>query len=113
MFDETGFRKKYRVHKSFFESEYYFSFLKDMQDRELMGHIRFCNDVLHYPPVAAYVLYRKDLYSRALERWEKLALGACFGYLFQFTEGYGYKKAASVWVGLSPTGIKNASYFIR
>ena len=29
---ETGFRKKYRVHKSFFESEYYFSFLKDIPE---------------------------------------------------------------------------------
>lgn len=113
MFDETNFRKKYRVYGGFFESEYYFTFLKDIQNNELMGHLRFCNDVLRYPPVAAYVQYRKDLYCRILERWEKLALGACFGYLFQFSEEYGYKKAVSAWVGLSLTGIKNASYFIK
>ena len=113
MFNEADFRKKYRVHKSFFDSEYYAEFLKDIENEGLMGHLRFCNDVLDYPPVAAYVRYRKDLYCRKLECWEKLALGACFGYLFQFTEKFGYKKAISVWVGLSATGMKNASYFTK
>ena len=51
-----------------------------------------------------------------MEKKEKLALGACFGFLFQYGEyaaHYGPNSAHSIWVNDKVTGIKSASYFTR
>ena len=116
-FDVELFNKTYRGTRWFSEeSKYFTEFLQDIQNAELMSHLRFCNDFLHIPPVYTYVKYRSDFYTEQLEKKEKLALGACFGYLFQYGEYatiYGPNSACSVWVGDKVTGIKNASYFIR
>lgn len=115
-FDIVKFNKTYRGTKWFAEeSKYFDAFLRDIQDDELMSHIKFCNDVLQLPPVYVYVKSRSDIFERELERKEKLALGACFGYLFQYGEyadEYGEDSARSVWVGDKITGIKTASYFV-
>lgn len=116
-FDVSKFNKTYRGTKWFSEESHYFKeFLNDIQDDELMSHLRFCNDILHIPPVYAYVRYRSDLYTVHLERKEKLALGACFGFIFQYGEYapfYGPHTAHKIWVGEKITNIKNASYFIK
>lgn len=115
-FDIVKFNKTYRGTKWFAEeSKYFDAFLRDIQDDELMSHIKFCNDVLQLPPVYVYVKSRSDIFERELERKEKLALGACFGYLFQYGEyadEYGEGSARSVWVGDKIAGIKTASYFV-
>ena len=115
-FDIVKFNKTYRGTKWFAEeSKYFDAFLRDIQDDELMSHIKFCNDVLQLPPVYVYVKSKSDIFERELERKEKLALGACFGYLFQYGEyadEYGEGSARSVWVGDKITGIKTASYFV-
>lgn len=116
-FDVIAFHKTYRGTKWFSEtSRYYTEFLQDIQNKKLMSHLRFCNDILQIPPVYAYVRYRKDLYITPLEKKEKLALGACFGFLFQYGEyaaHYGPNSAHSIWVNDKVTGIKSASYFTR
>lgn len=116
-FDVELFNKTYRGTRWFSEeSKYFTEFLKDIQNAELMSHLRFCNDFLQIPPIFAYVRFRRDLYTGVLEKKEKLALGACFGFLFQYGEYaalYGPNSAHSVWVGDKVTGIKNASYFTR
>lgn len=116
-FDVICFHKTYRGTKWFSEESHYFKeFLQDIQNEELMSHLRFCNDILQIPPVYAYVRYRSDLYTVPLEKKEKLALGACFGFLFQYGQYagfYGSNSACSTWVGDKVTGIKNASYFVR
>lgn len=115
-FDIVKFNKTYRGTKWFTEDSGYFdAFLSDIQNNELMSHIKFCNDVLQLPPVYVYVKSRDDLFKGELERKEKLALGACFGFLFQYGEyadKYGDGSARSVWVGDKTTGIKTASYFV-
>ena len=97
-FDVELFNKTYRGTRWFSEeSKYFTEFLRDIQNAELMSHLRFCNDFLQTPPIF-------------------VALGACFGFLFQYGEYtalYGPNSARSVWVGDKATGIKNASYFTR
>ena len=82
-FDVELFNKTYRGTRWFSEeSKYFTEFLRDIQNAELMSHLRFCNDFLHVPPIYSYVRYRRDLYTGLLEKKEKLALGACFDFCF-------------------------------
>ncbi len=111
-FDVENFTKTYKGTKWYTEEKHFKEFLKDIENEDLIKNLIFCNDYLTFPPVAAYVKYRSDIYNGKIEKKEKLVLGACFGYLFKFC-GLGYNDTKSVWVGDKVTDIKNASYFIK
>ncbi len=114
IFNTDAFNRKYKGTRKFSEnSKYYQLFLRSLQDEKLYEHIVFCNDVLHVPPIYVFVKYYADECKGPMTDGEKRGLGACFGFLFQFTGRYNYKIAKHVWVGDAITGIKNASYFIR
>ncbi|MBE6664014.1 MAG: hypothetical protein E7602_05870 [Ruminococcaceae bacterium] len=111
-FDVESFTKTYKGTSWFLDSSYFKEFLKDIKNNELIKNLIFCNDYLKFPPVVTYLKYRSDIYNTKLEKREKLALGACFGFLFKFS-GLGYVDSKSVWVGDKVTDIKNASYFTK
>ena len=68
-FDVDLFNRTYRGTRWFSdESKYFTEFLKDIQNAELMSHLRFCNDFLQTPPIFAYVRFRRDLYTGSLEK---------------------------------------------
>ena len=110
-FDIESFTKMYKGTKWFVGEKYFEEFLKDIENEDLIKYLIFGNDYLNAPPIFAYIKYREDLYNKELEKKEKLALGACFGFLFKAI--LGYSEAKTVWVGDKTTNIKNASYFIR
>lgn len=111
IFDTEAFNNKYKGTRKFSEtSQYYTLFIRSLSDEKLYEHIIFCNDILKIPPVYVFVKYYN---IGALTDAEKRGLGACFGYLFRFSENFSYKTAVPVWVGDTKTGIKNASYFCR
>ena len=110
-FDIEAFTKMYKGTKWFTEEKHFSDFLMDIKNEELIKNLIFCNDYLSAPPILAYIKYRSDIYTKELEKKEKLALGACFGYLFKVM--LGYKDAKTVWIGDKTTNIKNASYFVK
>lgn len=114
-FTIEDFTKTYKGTRKFTdESPYFREFLKNLEDTELQSHIKFCNDVLEIPPIEVYIKSRRDIFNKTMAKNEKLGLGACFGFLFQYGEykkEYGAGSAVVKWVGDEITGIKNASYF--
>ena len=61
-FDVDLFNRTYRGTRWFSdESKYFTEFFKDIQNAELMSHLRFCNDFLQTPLIFAYVRFRRDL----------------------------------------------------
>ena len=77
-----------------------------VEDRELLGHIIFCNDLHHIPPVKTFLLYyRKELQEitgredAALDVFVKKAIGAFWGMVFKF--GLGYQAQESVSISLN------------
>lgn len=114
VFDTEKFNAKYKGTRKFCEtSGYYPLFLSSLQNEKLYEHILFCNDILHLPPILVFVKYYAEYFNREMTDNEKRGLGACFGYLFQYSGAFHYKSAKPVWVGDRTTGIKNASYFIK
>lgn len=80
--------------------------MKALTDKELLGHIIFCNDLHHIPPVKTFLLYyRKELQEitgredAMLEPFVKKAIGAFWGMVFKF--GLGYQAQESVSISLN------------
>lgn len=57
------------------------------QDETLLGHIRFCNDVLRIAPVKTFLIARK-LTDRPMQPEDKQAVGAFWGFIFKEKLGY-------------------------
>lgn len=117
-FNEQDFLRTYRGTETFVtnESKYYKLFFELLQDDELLGKIKFVNDVLGIPPIKTFILYQReylknDAFNEKMSPVAKRGLGACFGYLYKFVYG-GYESEQS-WFNDEKTGIKTASYFIR
>ena len=86
--------------------------MEAVQDRELLSHIMFCNDLFHIPPVKTFLLYyEQDFISitgredAALEPFVKKAIGAFWGMVFKFV--LGYREQESVSISL------NQRFFVR
>lgn len=116
--NEERFLNTYKGTEKFITDgrEYYSLFLELLNDEDLLAHIKFCNDVLHVPPLETFVRYerdylKKDVFHNKMESYEKRGIGACFGYLYKFIYG-GYESEQS-WFNDKETGIKTASYFIK
>lgn len=116
--DEEDFLKRYRGMERFVtnEREYYSLFLELMQNNDLLGQIKFANDVLGVPPLKSFVLYHRkfsgtNLFDKKMDALPKRGLGACFGYLYKFI--YGGYESDTCWFDDEKTEIKTASYFIK
>lgn len=77
--------------------------MEAVQDRELLSHIMFCNDLFHIPPVKTFLLYyEQDFISitgredAALEPFVKKAIGAFWGMVFKFVLGYQGQESVSI-----------------
>ena len=86
--------------------------MEAVQDRELLSHIMFCNDLFHIPPVKTFLLYyEQDFISitgredAALEPFVKKAIGAFWGMVFKFVLGYQGQESVSISL--------NQKFFVR
>lgn len=104
------FNKTYRGTETFCETKYFRAFLELLNNTDLLGKIKFANDILHQPPVGTWVKVNKELFSETMTKGEKQGLGACFGYLYRFIYSEGYEPRQA-WVNDEITGIRTASYF--
>lgn len=117
-----NFSERYKPFKEFQTAEEYRGYwnlcVRAVEDRELLGHIIFCNDLFHIPPVKTFLLYyREELVKLTgrrdamLEPFVKKAIGAFWGMVFKF--GLGYQAQESVSVSLNQMFmLRTASYFI-
>ena len=103
----AGFAKKYPHFKEFQTNEAYFPYwqlcLQALQNRDLLGHIIFCNDVFGIPPIKAFLCYfegeLKVITGREdarLDDFVKKAIGSVWGYIFKVAFDYAGQKSVSV-----------------
>lgn len=117
-----GFEDNYRHFKGFRENEEYRIFwdkcVETLQDSTLFGHIVFCNDVFHIPPVKTFFTYHSHFFSRylreqgstrGLEVKLRQYIGAFWGSVFQYA--LGYRAHVSVYVGMKEVGVLTGSYY--
>lgn len=104
-----GFSSKYKAFGKFIDSgEYWDMCLDAVRDRELMGHIIFCNDVLNIPPTHTFLRFNEEkLKDKQLNEFEKRSVGAFWGYVFKFVFGYQFQKSVTAKVN----SVRTASYF--
>ena len=114
-FDEQDFLSRYRGINKFIteETEYYKTFLKLLENDELLANIKFSNDEMEIPPIKTFITYERNhgngLFEKKMEPIAKRGLGACFGYLYRFIyQGY---EPEQTWVNDKETGIVTASFF--
>lgn len=102
-----GFAGKYPHFAPFTQTEetapYWRLVLQTLQDRDLVGHIVFCNDIFGIPPVKTFLLVHEgpltDITGRADARLPdavKKSLGAVWGYVFKEVFAYAGQKSVSV-----------------
>lgn len=104
------FPLRYKHFKEFQTAEEYQGYwalcVRAVEDRELLGHIIFCNDIHRIPPVKTFLLYyRRELQKLTgredtmLDTFVKKAIGAFWGMVFKF--GLGYQAQESVSISLN------------
>lgn len=119
----NGFVEKYPHFKEFQTEEAYFPYwklcLQAAQDRDLLGHIIFCNDVFCIPPAKSFLCYyAEDL--KEITRSEdarlsdnvKKCIGAFWGYVFKYVFEYGAQKSVSVSLNRMFM-LKTATYYYQ
>lgn len=106
---QTGrdFAVKYPHFKEFQTSGAYAPYwnlcLQALQDRDLLGHIVFCNDLFGIPPVKTFLCnYAEELKAitgcedAQLSDYVKKSVGAVWGFVFKSIFEYGGQKSVSV-----------------
>ena len=128
---EHGISQRYSQFETLINGEEFRPFRELCMDmasnRELLGHVVFCNDLFHIPPVKTFLLYHRErlqplvdsslqgLSDEATEdkaRMLKRSLGAFWGAVFKGALGYQESKTVTVTLS-SPLPVSTASYFIR
>lgn len=103
----TGFAQKYPHFKEFQTDPRWFPYwklcLQALQDRDLLGHIIFCNDLFGIPPIKTFLCSfeaeLKEITGREdarLDDFVKKAVGAVWGYVFKTVFDYAQQKSVSV-----------------
>lgn len=103
----AGFAQKYPHFKEFQTREEYFPYWKlcmqALRDRDLLGHIIFCNDLFGIPPVKTFLCYYAQTLvtltghpDAALDDFVKKSIGAVWGYVFKTILCYAGQKSVSV-----------------
>lgn len=105
-----GFALSYPHFKAFQQDEAWFPYwklcLQTLQDRDLLGHIIFCNDLFGIPPVKTFLCnYAEELKAitgrpdAKLDDFAKKSIGAFWGYVFKTVFDYAGQKSVSVSLG--------------
>jgi len=103
----AGFSEKYPHFKEFQTNEAYFPYwrlcVQALQDRDLLGHIIFCNDLFGIPPMKTFLCYFAqnlvEITGRPdalLDDYVKKSIGAMWGYVFKNIFSYAGQKSVSV-----------------
>lgn len=101
------FAQKYPHFKEFQTDGAYFSYwrlcVQALQDRDLLGHIIFCNDLFGIPPMKTFLCNfeaeLKEITGRPdamLADYVKKSIGAVWGYVFKTVFEYAGQKSVSV-----------------
>lgn len=103
----ADFSRRYKAFGKFVDGESgnWQRCLAAVRDETLLGHIIFCNDVLHIPPTHTFLCARPI--EGALSEFEKRAIGAFWGFVFKFVFGYDKQKNVTARVNT----VRTASYF--
>ncbi len=115
------FAVKYPHFKEFQTDPAYFPYWKlcvqALQDRDLLGHIIFCNDLFCIPPVKTFLCYYADKLveltgqsDARLEDYVKKSMGAVWGYVFKALLCYAGQKSVSVSLN-KQFMLKTATYY--
>lgn len=79
-------------------------------DKELLSHIRFCNDVMKVPPVRTHLMIAAsrgwDTMKHDLQSQEKQSLGALYGFLFKEIMGYTQQESVSCVINTVKTATR-------
>jgi hypothetical protein len=117
----AGFAEKYPHFKEFQNNEHYFPYWKlciqALRDRDLLGHIIFCNDLFAIPPAKTFLCYFANELVAAtgrddaqLDDFVKKAIGAVWGYVFKNIFEYAQQKSVSVSLN-KMFMVKTATYY--
>ena len=117
----NGFAQKYPQFRDFQANESYFSYwklcLQTLQDRDLLGHIIFCNDLFNIPPVKTFLCFYTEelvaitgLADAKIEDYIKKSIGAFWGYVFKVVFEYTEQKSVSVSLN-QKFMVKTATYY--
>ena len=118
-FDEKKFLRIYKGNDKFITEgkAYYDAFLELLQNKPLLKHIKFANDVLGVPPLQSFVRYNRlilknDLFNDKMTHLEKQGLGSCFSYLYKkmYNEKY---EPVPCWINDEETGIRTGSKYVK
>lgn len=119
----TGFEEKYPHFKEFQTGDAFLPYwrlcLQAVQDRDLLGHIIFCNDLFSIPPLKTFLCYfANELISitgspeARLTDTVKKSIGAFWGYVFKTVLEYAGQRSASVSLN-KMFMVKTATYYIQ
>ncbi|MCI9311410.1 MAG: hypothetical protein HFF51_09950 [Lawsonibacter sp.] len=108
---QQEFPKKYHRFAAFVNSgPIWDEFCEVLQDKDLLSHIIFCNDVMLIPPVRTHLMisgYRSGpAAGRKLEDEEKKALGAVYGFLFKEIFHYSQQESVSCVINTLKTATR-------
>lgn len=101
------FAKKYPHFKEFQTDSAYSAYwslcLQAMQDRDLLGHIVFCNDLFGIPPAKTFLCFYAETLKTItgaedakLSDFVKKSIGAVWGFVFKCVFTYDGQKSVSV-----------------
>ncbi|MDR1629136.1 MAG: hypothetical protein LBS36_02845 [Oscillospiraceae bacterium] len=104
---EQNFSKVYIPFQEFQQNaeyeKYWSKCMEAVNDRELLSHIIFCNDLFAIPPVKTFLMYYKEdfvsltgRHDAALDVFVKKSIGAFWGMVFKYALGYEGQKSVSV-----------------
>ena len=104
---QQNFARKYRRFAAFVNSgDLWNSLVEVVQDPVLLSHYQFCNDVMGIPPVRVHLKVCRGRIGQ-LDRKQKQALGAFWGFVFKEALGYTGQESVSCMVG----GLKTATRY--
>jgi len=111
---------RYRAFAAFQRKENYHSYYQlcwaVLQDRELLSHVLFVNDILRIPPVKTHLLYFQKEFEaligpgHQMDNFVKKSIGAFWGMVMKFSLKYQIQETVSISLG-SCFGIRTASCY--
>lgn len=83
----SEFQKKYGRFSTFIGNFLWEKCIDAVQNKELLGHILFCNDVLQIAPVKTFLM-AMNLTDCLFTAVDKQSIGAFWGFIFKEKLGY-------------------------
>lgn len=88
---QQQFKVRYLRFSHFVDSALWTQCIAAASDKKLLGHIRFCNDVLKIAPVKTFLIAR-NLTTYPMTPEDNQAIGAFWGFIFKEKLGYQNQK---------------------